>query len=166
MPRNRKKNEENMVHVHKFCSTIKKNEICGNLDGIGNYCSMTEAHREKFSLLCLLCKSQVFICIYVCALICTWGCGSCDQKWHPKKRGLKEEREESTRIYVTWKYKRDYRRKWNQKKKGMGWTRGMGKDQHGRDMMMKTLLHVFFLIKIKSAHLKLNITKTSVSQIT
>lgn len=91
-----KKNEENVTHVHKFCSTIKKNEICGNLDGIGNYCSMTEAHREKISLLCLLCRPQVFICIYECALICTWGYGSYDQKWHPKKEALRKRRKKVT----------------------------------------------------------------------
>lgn len=40
MSGNGEKNEENMTHVHKFCSVIKKNEIFGNVDRIGNYCSM------------------------------------------------------------------------------------------------------------------------------
>ncbi|CAO2629718.1 hypothetical protein LEMLEM_LOCUS20613, partial [Lemmus lemmus] len=42
MSGNREKNEENVPHVHKFCSTIKKNEICGDVGGIGNYCSMKQ----------------------------------------------------------------------------------------------------------------------------
>lgn len=68
-------------------STTKKNEIFRNLGWNWKLLvhEVTEAQKEKFSLFCLICGYQFLICMYVCVLVCMWGCGSCDQKWHDER---------------------------------------------------------------------------------